>query len=360
MNKFDLMKVVLSVVDPEYPNDIPVEEIFKNRDLLKAAVKLADRNGLYYYFVQRLRELNLDLSLLDEERWNTELQKLLALKKTLGFLKNMQTHDGIDYILIKACTKIPHVPRDVDILVRSEDRKKIYDLFEREGMKVVYSNPVETAFSKEGYMKLDIYSRIQYISMTFIDGDFLWNSRVDDRMFGIEYPSLNEEANFLLLLVHSLFGHSSMTLLDFLHIKSLMGNIQDFGVCRKHAYEKGWGGVFDMGVERLAAVYKTIYKDGNVVSFPYLFDRKFMLKCVASIEGLKMKRREKVFFNISLGLDRLSYELAKSPFYNYLLAFNTGRRIFNSLGYFVRNRRGDRHGIYGERKIMTNKKRKSV
>ena len=348
MNKLDPMKIVLSVVDPEYPNDIPVEEIVKNRDLLKAAVKLAERNGLYYCFVLRLRELNPDLSFLDKERWDGELQKLSALKKTLGFLKDMQKHEGIDYILIKACTKIPHIPRDIDILVHIEDGEKIYDMFKRDGMKVVYSNPVETAFGKEGYMKLDIYSRIEYISVEFIDKEFLWNSKVKDRMFGIEYLGLKDEANFILLLIHSIFGHRSMTLLDFLHMKTLMSNI-DKRVCREHAYEKGWGAIFGMGLEKLESIYKTIYKDGKVVSFPYLFNRKFMLKCVASIGGLDMKRREKVFFHISLGLDRLAYGLAKSPFYNYLLAFNTGRRIFNSLGYFVRNRRGDRHGIYGRK-----------
>ena len=349
MNKLDPMKVVLSVVDPEYPNDINVEEVAKNVDLMKKAIKLAERNGLYYYFILRLKQLNQDISLLDneQERWNRELQKLSALKKTLTFSNDMQKHDGIDYILIKACTKIPHVPRDVDILVRSEDREKIYDAFNRDGMKIVYSNPVETAFDKEGYMKLDIYSRIQYIGMNFIDKEFLWNSKVEDRMFGIEYLSLNNEANFLLLLVHSLFGHRSMTLLDFLHIKALMSNI-DKKVCREHAYEKDWGAVFDMGVKKLESIYKTIYKDGKVVSFPYLFNRKFMLKCIASLEGLEMKRREKMFFNISLGLDRLAYELAQSPFYDYLLTFNTGRKVFNSLGYFVRNRRGDRHGIYGQ------------
>lgn len=351
MNKLDPMRVVLSVVDPEYPNDVSVEEIVKNRDLLKAAVKLAEKNGLYYCFNLRLRELNLDLSFLDNERWKGELQNLSALKKTLTFLNDMQKHYGIDYILIKACTKIPHVPRDVDILVRIEDREKIYDMFEHEGMKVIYSNPVETAFSKEGYMKLDIYSRIQYIGMNFIDTEFLWNSKVEDKMFGIEYLGLKDEANFLLLLVHSIFGHRSMALLDFLHLKTLMSNI-DKSVCRDYAYGKGWGAVFDMSLEKLEAVYKMIYKEGKVVSFPYLFDRKFMLKCIASIEGLDMERREKVFFNISLGLDRLSYELAKSPFYKYLLAFNTGRRIFNSLGYFVKNKRGDMQGIYEQDDAM--------
>ena len=349
MNKLDPLKVVLAVVDSLYPNDITVEEIAKDRNLMKKAIKLAERNGLYYYFVQKLRELNQDLPFLDKERWDRELQKLSALKKTLGFLNDMQKHDGIDYILIKACTKIPHLPRDIDILVRIEDRKKIYDMFEREDMKVIYSNEVETAFNKEGYMKLDIYSRVQYIGMNFIGGEFLWNSRVEDKMFGIEYPSLSDEANFLLLLIHSIVGHRSMTLLDFLHMKVLMNNIQDIGVCRGHAHEKGWGTVFEMGLEELQTIYKNIYNDKKVVSFPYLFDRKFMLNCVASLEGLKMKKREKVFFHISLGLDRLSYELEKMPFYDYLLAFNTGRRIFNFFGYFIRNRRGDRHGIY-ERK----------
>ena len=353
MSSPDPMKVVLSVVDPKYPKNSSVEEISKDKKLLKSAIKLAERNGLYYYFVHRLKELDPDLELSDEEqeRWNNELRKLPALKETFTFLNEMQLRDGINYILIKACTTIPHFPRDVDILVRIEDKDRIYGMFARDGMEIAYSNDVETAFNKEGYTKLDIYSKIQYIGVNFIDSEFLWNSKIEGEMFGIKYPSLNDEANFLLLLVHSIFGHRSMTLLDFLHTRSLMDSMQDIGVCRGHAYERGWGAIFDMGIEKLVAVYKAIYEDDEVVSFPYLFDRKFMLKCVASIERLDMKKREKVFFSVSLGLDRLSYELAKSPFYDYLLAFNTGRRIFNSLGYFVRNRRGDRHGIYIRKQI---------
>ena len=351
MNKLDPLEIVLSIVDPKYPSEIHIEDIVEDMDLLKAAIKFAERNGLYYYFILRLRELNPDLAFLEKEQehLDEELQKLSALKRTFAFLNNIKKRYGIDYILIKACTKIPHIPRDVDTLVHFEDREKIYDLFEREGMAIIYSNDVETAFGKGGYTKLDIYSRIYYISMTFIDEDFLWTSRVKDRMFGIEYPSLSDEANFLLLLIHSILGHRSMTLLDFLHMKILMNNIRDIGVCRGHAYEKGWGAIFDMGLEELQTISKNIYKDRKVVSFPYLFDRKFMLKSVASIKGLTMKKREKMFFHISLGLDRLSYELEKMPFYDYLLTFNTGRRMFNSLGYFVRNKRGDRHGIYGQK-----------
>jgi len=125
-----------------------------------------------------------------------------------------------------------------------------------------------------------------------------------------------------------------------------MKNIQDISTCRDHAYEKGWGQILDMGLERLEDIYKTIYMDGGVVLFPYLFDRKFTKKCVALMEGLDMKNSEKMFFQISLVLDRIVYELAKTPFYDSLLAFKTGRRMFNSFAYFVGARRGDRHGIY--------------
>ncbi|MCK4734435.1 MAG: hypothetical protein KAT65_18410, partial [Methanophagales archaeon] len=219
MNKLDPLEIVLSIVDPKYPSEIHIEDIVEDMDLLKAAIKFAERNGLYYYFIHRLIELNPNLMLSDEEheRWNNELQKLPALKNTFAFLSEMQLRDGIDYILIKACTTIPHFPRDVDILVHIEDKEQIYDMFARDGMEIAYSNDVETAFNKEGYTKLDIYSKIQYIGMNFIDSEFLWNSKIEDEMFGIKYPSLNDEANFLLLLVHSIFGHRSMTLLDFLH-----------------------------------------------------------------------------------------------------------------------------------------------
>ncbi len=252
MNELDPMEIVLSVVDPEYPNNIHVEEIVKNRDLLKAAIKLAKRNGLYYYFILKLKESNQNLSFSnkEQERWDGELQKLSALKKTLTFLNDMQKHHGIDYILIKACTMMPHIPRDIDIFVQVEDSAKIYELFEREGMKIAYSNPVETSFDKEGYMKLDIYSEIQYVGMNFIDSEFLWHSKVGDEMFRIEYTSLNSDANFLLLLVHSLFGHRSITLLDFLHMKTLMSFI-DKRACREYAYEKGWGSVFDLVLNEL-------------------------------------------------------------------------------------------------------------
>lgn len=258
-NNSDPMKIVLSVVDPEYPVEVDVDRLGRDKKLFKLAIKLAERNGLYYHFILRLRELNQDLSFLDKERWDGELQKLSALKKTLTFMNDVQK-EGIEYILIKACTKIPHIPRDVDIFVKTEEREEILEMFENMGMKYDQKSDVETSLRKEGYLKIDVYSEICYFSVDFFNGNFLWENITKNKMLDMEYPSLNKEADFLLLLVHSLFGHRSMSLLDFLHIKSLRNEI-DVNACIKYTFENGWDSVFDLYLRELDILSKRIYEE---------------------------------------------------------------------------------------------------
>jgi hypothetical protein len=337
----------LSLIDSEFPREICVEDKLKKENhYLDATIQLAKRNGLYYYFILRLRELNLVMSFVDKDYWNREIQKLSALKKTLAFLNEVSRENGIDYILIKACTSIPHVPRDIDIFVRTEDRTRIRNIFESNGMRSIYSNDVETVFIKDGYIKVDIYSRIQYLSKEFIDNKFLWHSSIEDQMLGINFRHLNKEADFLCMLIHSIFGHRSMTLLDFMYMRSILNDIQDIDFCREYARNMGWSGVFDLGLEKLMSLYNKIYEDREVVCFPYLFDWNFILKCISKVEKSDMKRVEKVFFLLSLGLDRVNYELKRSPFYDSLSTFNTGKRMFNNLNYFVRSRCGDKKDVY--------------
>lgn len=331
MNKLDPMKVVLSVVDPEYPNDIHVEEIAKDRAVLKKAIKLAERNGLYYYFILRLKELNVDSSFLDEERWNKENQKLSELKETIMLLNKVSNDYGIDYILIKACNTIPHIPRDVDFFVHKEEKRKIIEALENNGMKCVRSDIAQTTLKKEKYLETDIYTGIRYFGVKFLDEGFLWNSNVKSKIFGIEYPGLNEEADFLLTLIHSLFGHRVITLLDFLHIKSLRDNIRDIDLCRKYAYEKGWGAVFDLVLNELDTIHRRIYKEGAIIRFPYLFGTKFILKCVSMVDGLYINKSNKIFLRISLILDKVIYRLKDSVLYNLLKSFEPTRKFLLSV-----------------------------
>lgn len=341
MNSLNPMEIVLSVVDPEYPNDIRVEEITKNMDLLKAAIKLAEKNGLYYYFIHRLKELEMDLPLSEKDRWKEEKKKLSEFKKTIMLLNSISKDYEIDYIIIKACNTIPHIPRDIDTFVRKKDRIKLIKALENNGMKSVQWGVSETALRGGEYMKVDVYTEICYIGVDFMDGNFLRQSSIKEELFGIVYPGLNKEASFLLMLVHSLFGHRSMSLLDFLHIKHLKEDINT-AVCREYAYEKGWGSVFDLILEELDIIYEKIYKKGEVIDFPYLFNRNLVLKCVSGIEGLTMSMHDKIFFHLALIEERISYELKDTPLYNLLKSFEPARNTINRLTASVKTIRGDR------------------
>lgn len=342
MNDLDPMKIVLSVVDPEYPNDIQVEEIVKDRKLLKSAIKLAEKNGLYYYFIYRLKEQGVDLSLLGQERWKEEERRLACLKRSITLLNDVSKDYGIEYIIIKACNAIPHIPRDVDIFVRYEDRTKIITALEDNGMKCVISDVTETVLRKEGYIEIELYSKICYLGIDFIDESFFWKSNIKDKIFDIEYSGLNKEANFLLMLIHRLLGHRSMSLLDFLHMSSLKDDI-NIDVCRRHAHEKGWESVFDLALNELNGLYERMYKEGAVITFPYLYDRKFMLKCVSEIKGLKMGGHNKIIFYISLIQDGIIHELKDSFSYNLLKSFKPTRTVITFFIRLVKRMRGDVH-----------------
>ena len=342
-NDLDPMKVVLSVVDPEYPNDIQVEEVAKNRDLLESAIKFAERNGLYYYFIQRLKELDVALPLSETDRWKMENQKLSEFKKTISLLNKVSDDYEIDYIIIKACNTIPHIPRDIDIFVRNEDRNKIIKALEDNGMKCVISDVTETVMRKAGYIDVELYSKICYLGIDFIDEFFFQESNIKDRMFDVEYSGLNNEANFLLMLIHRLLGHRSMSLLDFLHMNTLKDDI-NIDTCRKYARENGWESVFDLALNKLDSLHEKIYKEGDVVPFPYLFDRKFMLKCVSEIDGLKMGGRDKIIFRISLIQDGIIHELKDSVSYNLLKSFKPSRVVITFFIRQVKRMRGDMHG----------------
>ena len=336
------LNIVLAVVDSEYPEKVNIGEIAKDKKLFKSAVRLAERNGLYYYFISRLRELNVDLPLLDVKRWEEENKKLEEFKESIKLLNKVSNDYGLDYIVIKECNTILHIPKDIDIFTQKEERSKIIKALEDNGMKYLDIDVNETILRKEGYIDVELYSRICYLGIDFIDGSFLRKSCVKNMMFEIEYFDLNKEANFLITLIHRLLGHRSMSLLDFLHMKHIRNDIQ-VDVCRKYACEKGWGSVFDLTLNKLNILHEKIYKEGDVVPFPYLFDRKFMLKCVSGIDGLNMGKYDKIIFSISLIQDRIIHELKDSFLYNLLKSFKPTRIVISFFTRSVRKMRGDMH-----------------
>jgi len=75
MAELSTLGLILTLLDPEYAREADmVRVVEENRRLLKPAVKLAERNGLYYFFMRTLKELNLDLPFESEKRWQEENQ----------------------------------------------------------------------------------------------------------------------------------------------------------------------------------------------------------------------------------------------------------------------------------------------
>jgi len=341
MANLNALKVVLSAIDVDYPQ-IHVEEIVKDRNLLKLAIKLAKRNGLYYKFICSLKEMKVELPPTEKERWIKEEKGLAEYKKTIELLNKVSNDYGIDYILIKECNAVPHIPRDVDIFIRKEDRTRLIQALENNGMTCVISDDAETILRQTEYIDIEFYTGINYFGINFIDEGFLLESRVKDKLFGTEYPRLNNESSFLLMLVHRLFGHRSLSLLDLLYLISLRKNIKDIDVCGGYAEQKGWGKVFNLALKELDDIYKKIYQENKVINFPYLFSTQFILKCITEIDGLKMGRYDRLFIQLSLVQDGILCRLNNTVLYKMLKSFNPARNAANAWFRFIKSKRGDK------------------
>ena len=314
MNKSDPMEIVLSVIDPGYSPDIQVEETVKNRDLLKAAIKVAKRNGLYYYFINKLMEQNTDITFLGKEHWNEEEQKLSNLKETITLLNEASKESGISYILIKDCNTIPHIPRDVDIFVRAREKEDMIKALSKYGVWCEHSGSIETTLVGESYLPIDLYTKIIYFGNEFLDEGFLFDFIEEKEIFGIKYPGLNNEAEFMLTLLHSLFGHRRLTLLDFLHLKRINDKGLSIKFCEGYARNMNWEGVVTLALERFNLIQKEIYIEKKEIVFPYLFDTKFVMKCIQHINRIRLSQSDKLLIRFSLFLDGAILKLEGSIF----------------------------------------------
>jgi len=339
MTKYNLLHETLSIVDPTYPkNENLSTHIGKDRKLLGLLLRYAKKNGLLYAVLDRLKELGIDVSFAEKDINNRKTN----LKKTLIFLNNILEEYSIPYILIKACNEIPHIPRDVDIFVRSEDKKDLIKAFEDQGAKIAQTGSIETTV--EFLLPIDIYTKIIYFGREVIDSEFLFKSTEKKETMGIEYVGLNDNAEFMLNSLHSLFGHGCLTLLDFLHLKVIRSKL-DTSFCRSYASTRGWGRVFDLLIEELDSLYDTIYTQRKAVNFPYLFGKKFILDCISQIDGINLSFSNKLFIISSLLIDEAKLKVETSALYDIikLRPFKPIRKTLLSIAYLSRSKRGDRY-----------------
>ncbi|GEM_PF-2334326 len=312
--------------------------LLENRKLLNRVVRLAEINGLYYLFITNLKEMGLDLT--TSERFSCESVRLEEFKRTLKLLNEVSNQNKIDHILIKSCIDVSHVPRDVDVLIHGDEKEAFIEALLERGFKSVYQTDVETALSKDGYLKIDIYIETRYLDYTFLNEPFLWNSIVKANIFDEDHWVLNNEVNLLLLMVHGIFGHRNITFLDYIQISYILPNVE-LATCKNYVNENGWIQTFNIIYNEFNKIKYKVDSSSPDLYFPYKFNQKFILKLINSLNKKPITIKFLFFLYISLFIDGLIYELKKYDIYNYLLKCSYIRIAFNSFNYFIRHSVGD-------------------
>lgn len=335
--------VLLSLIDPKNEVDTP-SWLLTNRDqiLTRDFFEYAKRNGLGYILLQKMQASGFDLDPENATKLENEKQRIETIRKTISMLNDVSNETGINYVLIKMPNSIPHVPRDLDIFVPYKLRKDMIDSLEKHGMMLEHSSVAETSLKSERYVEVDIYSKICYFNFEFFDDKFFADSIEFRPLFDVKCPMLNEEGNLTLELLHDLFGHRNMTLLDFLNLNSLTKNHDVVEKSKRIATEYGWGPLFDLALDEFNTVKKRIYEDEENVPFPYVFDRKFILDCISTIDNLSLSIRQRSLIRVSLVLDEFIVRSKDIGLYEALRANSLTRRMGNSIAHSVRIMRGDR------------------
>jgi hypothetical protein len=339
MKKFHAIKQVLSVIDQGYPNNLD-EEWLQDEKLFNLCIAFAIKNGLYYELILKLKELDKDLPYLSTTRWSEEESNASKFRETVNFLNELCYENKINYIIIKIFYIHRHVPNDIDTFISGSQRGRFISLLQTNGMKPLHSSLAETKLIGN-YMKTDIYTEISYLGKKFLSSEFLWKSKDKSQFLNVEYPSLNANADFLMLIPHYLFGHRRITLLDFMHIKYLMENI-DKQKCHKYASDNGWGRMFDLAYDHFQTLRHRLYDRGESIKFPYVFDHSFILRCISSVDDLNIGLYRKMFLYLSFILGTLTYSLEGTWIYNVIKSVAPARNFINTISASINANRGDK------------------
>jgi len=170
--------LVLYYIDDEYRKIHPdfLTTIRNKPDVWLKAIGIAKEDGLLYYFAKRVVEEERSLKDPFEKIVEKEERNLIKLKQTLDFINSLFEQEGLDVMFIKLYRGIPYTPRDVDILIRKEQSHQVIMALKRRNIKLKKFNDVETQFEENDLLKVDIYQGFHYLSLDFLDNDFLWKN----------------------------------------------------------------------------------------------------------------------------------------------------------------------------------------
>ena len=339
---------VLSLTDP-HAQDVPdIRGLARNGRHLRASLDLASANGLAYAFLERLTATDVPLPAEARRRREEEARAAARFRATVSALNDASRATGVGYAVIKACAAVEHVPRDIDIFLAGEGREAFLADLERRGFRSAYRDEAEIALAADGFLRTDVYSRIHYLGRDFVNGGSLLGSACPGLNLGAKFPTLGDEAAYLVNSAHGIFGHAAMSLLDFFSFNDLDRRIGGSSRVRGIAVELGWGQVLDRWTGRLDALRDAVYGKRIPVTFPARHGRRFVLDCVAALDAPRLDPRDAAALRLSLVWDDLLFASERTGLDGVVRGSRTLAGIANAAGHRLRMMRGDRKGLYAD------------
>lgn len=306
-----------------------------------ASALLADRNGLYYPFLTAWIARGGRVPHGQEARWREEQRNRDRLQATLVTLNRASARSRVEYAVIKGASILDPVYRDVDVLVRDEEREPFLAALGEEGFVTVSEDEAEFSLAAPERLRVDLYSRIHYLGRDFLPVGELFTSLERMRSQGIEHPCLSPESSFLMNSIHGLLGHSAVSLMDFLDLVALRRQIGDLSRVRARAARAGWGVMFDRWLDHLGDLERRVYQEHRAVTFPARHGHRFILDCVDSLDGRPLSARELRVLGLTLLWDDLIYYTEDAGLDRPLKESRLASRLGNVVGHQLRILRGD-------------------
>lgn len=304
----DGLTLLLNYVDDTYKklNIDYVNKQIINKNTWKNAIKIAAENGLLYCFVKEVKKeggkypKNIINNILDQE-----VKNIMCLKKSIEYIDSLFKNSDIEYLYIKLYRGFSYSPRDIDVLIKSQQIDDVLKLLKNNSLHVEQHSNVETSFIKKGMLKVDLYKGFEYMSYNFISDNLLWSNPRNVNIEDMKCRIPNLEADLLILLIHALLGHRYISLLDFLYLKNILDNNIDYEVILHEIKKFGWKTTYDLSISLYKQLITEIYHNQKNVFFPHFFKTNFLVNSIVNLSYNNIEKKKLVYFLITSLFDKI-------------------------------------------------------
>jgi hypothetical protein len=305
---------------------IRCEELIKKGLSLEVLFDEAKINKVSFQLAKKLKENRLVKSgdLVDSLIEDGD-NGAVKLKNTLIALNNILGEKGIEFLVIKTYKTELFVTADIDIIVKSNDYEEAIIALENKGFskgggrffRLVNMLQLGTPdFIANGMLTIDFYGGIPWKGFSLMDEEFLWQEPRVMNFEGVRYLIPNPEADFLSIVLSTIFTDVKLTFLDYSYLNSLIDEGLDYQKIHYQANKFYWSDTFNKYILMLCNLKNRLRSEKPAPL------------------GVKFPIPVKFSFVINALLGPVFYLLKNRPKDSYLTLINVAYRCFFGRFYY--------------------------